>query len=570
VKRIIVSKIARGNGSLRTSFRFTADEFEVSSEPISILTDTVEDFLANDVTIIVLEETTTNRKKISSLSVKDGSVVQVSEPLCVQETASDEHVSIVQPGGLPDIVVDTVILGGTHPDTRDRVVLADTIMLDTLGHIDGIIEDVAATHSVEDAGLVDHENTDSACKFFLESGAAIERNAWKTRKTLREVALIERTKMPSGAVTNRIPILNGVVPLGDVVGKVLMVGAEVNKGECTTDVDVSGSLGGIKQDAIDRKRMLLGQWAERFTHGEVFASRADANNLTRKIAEHFCNLLTGRRSDVKIASVAIPLKVLDWRIATTTITLDFKGLEVRHERRPGICSWIINTNALPSLRSTIDPKASLVPFHALRDGGEAVTTLSSLVSGDWPVSLLSAVAPHVPSGAGGCFPSTTHVEDVADPQEASDVRNTRAAVKTSLCGHWRSLRVTESTLPMFNTSVSGDINKRDDSCIVVWLILIRKRRTFLSEIDVRIPPGKELALKGAILTGLTTDNTESAVEDDIVRADDGSAADRHWEVAQSRAHLLPFVCNRIIDNTQVDVSTTSSSRVHEASESRTT
>jgi len=561
--RIIVSKIAGRDWCLRTSLWFTADELEVTTEPVTILTDAMEDFLTSDMTVIVLEETTTNRNEISCLGIKDGSVVQVSIPLSVQETASDEHVSVVQPSSLPDIVVDTVVLCGTHPDSRHRIVLADTVMLDTLRNIDSIIEDVATAHSVEDAGLVHHEDAHCASEFFLESGAAVKWDAGKARKTLWEVTDIERAQMPEAAMTECSPVLSCVIPLCNVVSKVLVVGAEVDKGESTTDVDVSGSLCSVEEDAVDRKGMLCSQRTKALAHGEVITSRGDASDLTRKIVKHIGHLLAGRSCHVKI-TIGVPNDVLHRGIASATVALDFKALEVRHERRPSVCSRIINGNTLPSLRCTVDPEAVIMPLHALRDGGKAFTAFWTPVCSDWPVALLPAVAPDVPPVVSLSFPGTTHVENITDPEKAGDVRNATATVKAGLCSHGRPLGVAEGALPVLEASERGHIDDGNDSRIVEGIRLIWQRRALLCEINVRVPPGKEVALEGAVLLWLATDAAESTVEDDIIGTDDGQAADRHGEATQTRAHLLPSVGDRVIDDTKMDISTASAGRVEEA------
>jgi len=564
VNRIIVSKVARRDRRLRTGFRLAASKLEVASEPVSILTDTVEDLLTNNVTIVVLEETATNRDELTTLSIEDSNVVQVIESLSVEEATSKEHVSVIQPSSLPDIIVDTVFPSGTHPDASGRIQLANTIVLITLSHINCVIEDIAATKGVEDSSLVEHEATYSASKLFLESGAAIKRDARKSRKTLREGRSIKRAQMPEAAMAYWIPILNGIVPLGNVIGKVCMLGVEMDKGESTTDVDVSRRLGTVKQDAIDRKRMLLSQRTKSLTDGEVFTSRSDANNLRWKISKHLGNLLACRRSNVEITSSGIPLKIFNRWITSATIALDLKAPEMRDKGRPSVGSGIVNGNTLPLLRGTMEPEAIIVPLHALWNGSKTLlATSSSLVPSDWPVSLLPAIAPNVPPTVVLTFPSATHVEDITDPLEASNMRNTLASIKAGLCSHWRPFRVTESTLPVLNASVSGCIDDWNNISIVERMILVRKRRAFLCEIDMRIPPGKEIALESAILLRLTTDTAEGTVEDDIIGANDSATADGHRETTQARTHLLPGVGGGIINNTKVNVSTTSALRVEE-------
>jgi len=85
---------------------------------------------------------------------------------------------------------------------------------------------------------------------------------------------------------------------------------------------------------------------------------------------------------------------------------------------------------------------------------------------------------------------------------------------------------------------------------------------------MRIPPGKEVALKGTILLGHTTNTTEGTVEDNIIRANDSQLADWHGEATEARAHLFPSVGGRIVDNTEVDIKTASASRIDEAREAR--
>jgi len=562
VNRIVVSKVRAGYWCLRAGLGLNTGKLEVASEPETILTDSVEDFLTDDMTIVALEETTTNGDEVTSLSVEDGDVVQEVEPLGVEEAASDEHVSVIQPGGLPDIVVDTVVLGSTHPDLGNGIVLADTVVLHTLCHIDGIIEDVAASESIENTSLVDHEAAHKAGQFLLECGAAVKRHAGHAGHTLREVLLIKRAQVPVSTVAESVPILSGVVPLCNVVGEVLMLSVEVDKGECTTNVDVSGSLGSIKTDAVDRQRVLCSQRAETVTHGAVLTSRSDADDLRRKVANHFSDLLASRRSDVQI-TVDIPDDVLNRWVASATVALDLEIAEARHERRPGVGCRIIDTDTLEGLGGTIEPEASVVPLHTLGNCGKALRTLSCSVESDGPVALLPVVAPNMPSVVLLSLPGTTHVEDVTDPEQAGDVWLASAAVETSLAAHWASLGVAEGALPVLNAGVGGDIEHRDVVGVVVGGSLLGERRALLGEIDVGIPPGKEVALEGAVLLGDLANTAEGTVEEHII-TNDGETADGHGEAAQARTHLLPGVGSRIVADSAVDVSAASVGRVDEA------